>query len=606
MFEIVRSGFRTATVAVTVALAIGGPVLASKPPVKIGVGTVFPISYRDNNRRWSGFAIDVLSEAARREKLAVQWLPSASSKSAEDDLQSGRTDLMPAGMVTPERKRKFYVSEPWWSTEMSMVSRADRPKLTRLGMSPIFVDLARPVFPSTALVPYPGGVEEAISALCRGDIDSALLTHGELHDLFLDRPDQCRGVRLVSGDTTIVAELSIISRKADEKLAKRLRNHIDEMALSGTLMRMARKNPPISTAGAAQFEQRLRDRLNRRLWIVGGVLLAPFILYLLWDRYRDLIRTKRSEAKLRNLQERLALKHEVARIGTFEWSIKDNVVLWSPEMESLYGIQSESHQHTIEEWKALVHPDDLTATLAAMEATTRQQQPTLDTSYRVIRPNGQIVWIHSRGRYEYDASGQAVHMLGVNMDVTGLKQTEEALERASRTMRLALDGGNSGAWVYNVDTGELTWNDTYYRVLGVDPSVAPSTELFYSLVHPGDLTRVKASVADAIEGRTDEFRMEFRVQRADGVHWLERRGRVFRDPEGKPSQVVGITTDITERHILRGLLPTCAQCKKIRDEHNQWHALEDYISEHSDARFSHGMCPDCAEAWAKAAGIQVT
>jgi len=50
-------------------------------------------------------------------------------------------------------------------------------------------------------------------------------------------------------------------------------------------------------------------------------------------------------------------------------------------------------------------------------------------------------------------------------------------------------------------------------------------------------------------------------------------------------------------HVLTGLLPICAACKSIRDEDGRWRQMESYISEHSDARFSHGMCPTCARKW---------
>jgi GAF domain-containing protein len=46
---------------------------------------------------------------------------------------------------------------------------------------------------------------------------------------------------------------------------------------------------------------------------------------------------------------------------------------------------------------------------------------------------------------------------------------------------------------------------------------------------------------------------------------------------------------------LRGLLPICSSCKKIRDDAGYWTQLEVYFSEHSDAQFTHGMCPECAE-----------
>jgi PAS domain S-box-containing protein len=46
---------------------------------------------------------------------------------------------------------------------------------------------------------------------------------------------------------------------------------------------------------------------------------------------------------------------------------------------------------------------------------------------------------------------------------------------------------------------------------------------------------------------------------------------------------------------LRGLLPICASCKKIRDDKGYWQQLEGYIQNHSEAEFSHGICPDCAK-----------
>ena len=48
---------------------------------------------------------------------------------------------------------------------------------------------------------------------------------------------------------------------------------------------------------------------------------------------------------------------------------------------------------------------------------------------------------------------------------------------------------------------------------------------------------------------------------------------------------------------LRGLIPICASCKKVKQDEGTWKLLEDYITEHSTASFSHGMCPDCMDEW---------
>jgi hypothetical protein len=45
---------------------------------------------------------------------------------------------------------------------------------------------------------------------------------------------------------------------------------------------------------------------------------------------------------------------------------------------------------------------------------------------------------------------------------------------------------------------------------------------------------------------------------------------------------------------LKGMLPICGQCKKIRDDQGYWSQIESYLSEHTDATFTHGVCPDCA------------
>ncbi|HYA23763.1 MAG TPA: PAS domain-containing protein [Terriglobales bacterium] len=115
--------------------------------------------------------------------------------------------------------------------------------------------------------------------------------------------------------------------------------------------------------------------------------------------------------------------------------------------------------------------------------------------------------------------------------------------------------------------------------------------------------------------RTGKARGELRARRPDGtVFPVEISSAVFVDAErneltciilrdiGPRKQAEAererLITDLQEAlsqvKVLSGLLPICASCKKIRDEKGQWNAIEKYIRERSDARFTHGICPDCA------------
>jgi hypothetical protein len=57
---------------------------------------------------------------------------------------------------------------------------------------------------------------------------------------------------------------------------------------------------------------------------------------------------------------------------------------------------------------------------------------------------------------------------------------------------------------------------------------------------------------------------------------------------------------------LSGLLPICSYCKAIRDDSDYWHRVEEYVTEHADVKFSHGICPKCLEAAYKEWGLTKT
>jgi len=63
----------------------------------------------------------------------------------------------------------------------------------------------------------------------------------------------------------------------------------------------------------------------------------------------------------------------------------------------------------------------------------------------------------------------------------------------------------------------------------------------------------------------------------------------------KEKLILDLKTALANVKTLSGLLPMCASCRKIRDDHGYWQQVEEYIREHSDADFTHGICPECAK-----------
>ena len=133
------------------------------------------------------------------------------------------------------------------------------------------------------------------------DAGRGLITHGELHDLFLNRPEDCNGVRLQSVDTAVTYGLSLISRKSDEGVAKRLRKRIDDLIRDGTLLKFAAAHPPISISGV-KLQEQIRHEYENQISIISGFIVVLFVVFLAWF-HRNTLR-KRAEQEIRIISER--------------------------------------------------------------------------------------------------------------------------------------------------------------------------------------------------------------------------------------------------------------------------------------------------------------
>ena len=75
-----------------------------------------------------------------------------------------------------------------------------------------------------------------------------------------------------------------------------------------------------------------------------------------------------------------------------------------------------------------------------------------------------------------------------------------------------------------------------------------------------------------------------------GLSW----GKIKQTDEEKSKVIKELQTALERVKTLSGMLPICASCKKIRDDRGYWNKIEAYIEKHSEAEFSHGICPECA------------
>lgn len=247
-------------------------------------------------------------------------------------------------------------------------------------------------------------------------------------------------------------------------------------------------------------------------------------------------------------------------MGTWEWDIVGQRVIWSAQEERLYGLEPGTFDGTVESYRALIFPDDVAPAWRAVEHALATRSDSHHILHRIIRPDGEVRWLDSHGRFVYDANGEAIRLVGVTTDVTERIRFERSRARQDE-MLASVD---IGFWYCDLPFSELIWDRKVKEHFWLPQDARVTIDTFYDRLHPADRDRTRTAIETSIATHTP-YDIEYRTVAPDGsadgerVRWIRAIGYTAYNPRGEAIRFDGITVDVTNEVLTRRELEARAE-----------------------------------------------
>ena len=182
----------------------------------------------------------------------------------------------------------------------------------------------------------------------------------------------------------------------------------------------------------------------------------------------DLGARERPDEELREYADRMSEAERIGHFGVWRWDLSTGLVRWSDELHRIYGLEPGAFGGTVEDFLALLHPDERDRVWKLVDRAVELFEP-FAFEERIIRADGTERVLLSQGRPLAGPDGSATALVGVCHDVTERVEAQRVLGQSERRMRAIIDYTPSIVAVKDLDGVYLMTNAETGRILGVAP-----------------------------------------------------------------------------------------------------------------------------------------
>ena len=255
---------------------------------------------------------------------------------------------------------------------------------------------------------------------------------------------------------------------------------------------------------------------NKEVWVraIGEPEIINGKCVRMIGTFQDIDRRIKTEIEYNKVSDRLTLATDKAGIGIWEYNIKENELLWDSNMYSLYGIKESDFKGVYEAWESCVLPEDLERSSNEVKDAIEGKK-NFNTTFRVKWPNGDVRWIKAEATVIRDSNGEAIKMIGVNVDITELRTTELQLETSEESLQGAFENSSVGMALVALDGKFIKVNQSLCESLGYSNEELLQLT-FQDITHPEDLEIDLTLLGEVVEGKRSTYQIEKRYFDKDG------------------------------------------------------------------------------------------
>ena len=150
---------------------------------------------------------------------------------------------------------------------------------------------------------------------------------------------------------------------------------------------------------------------------------------------RDITERQRAADALFESQERYALATAAGAVGVWDWNFETNELFVDARLKSILGFEDREISNRPDDWGSRVHPQDVPAAAAAIQACVDRVSDTYEVEHRMLHKDGSVKWLLSRGSAIRAADGRMLRMVGTKVDITERKLVEEVIRENEAVLR---------------------------------------------------------------------------------------------------------------------------------------------------------------------------